>query len=75
MHRMTANFFFDHAGALPQFSGDKREINFLDSARCELFRQSAMGFVILRDDDAAARVFIEAMNDAGTFFSANSGKI
>ena len=34
-----------------------------------------MGFVILRDYDATTGVFVEAMDDAGTFFAANSGKI
>src|SRR6266480_3328436 len=60
MHPMSADLLFNNAGVLPQFSGDEGEINFFDAALGELLRQSAMGFVIFRDDDAATRVFVEA---------------
>src|SRR3954466_660957 len=33
-----------------------------------------MSFVVLGHDDASAGVFIEAMNDAGSFFAANCGE-
>ncbi len=50
------------------------EINFLNAARRELERQPAMRFIVFRDDQTAARFFVEPMHDAGALFAANSGK-
>ncbi len=75
MHWVTADLLFNHARALFQFSGDEREINLFDCARGKLFRQSAVGFVVLRDDEATARVLIESMHDTGTFLAADSREL
>ena len=75
MHPMAADLFFNDAGTFSHFPSDEGEIDFFDGARGELLRQHVMGFVVLRDDDAATRIFVEAMDDAGTLFAANSGKI
>src|SRR5258707_15809528 len=71
---MPSDFFFDRSRTLLQFSGDQREINFLYRAGRELGRQSAMGFVVLGNDQAAARVLVQTMHDSGPFFAADAGK-
>lgn len=75
MHGMAPDLFFNNAGTLPQFPSDQGEINLFDRARGELFRQTAMSLIILRDDDATARVLIEAMHNSRTLLAANSRKI
>jgi len=74
MNRMTTNFFFNNTGALAQFSSNEREINLIDRARGKLVRQLAMRFIVLRHDQAAARVFIKPVNDSGAFLAANAGE-
>jgi len=74
MNRMTTDFFFNNARALAQFSSNEREISFVDRARGELFRQVAMSFVVFRDDQATARVFIKPVNDSRAFLAANAGQ-
>ena len=74
MNRMPSDFLFNVARALAQFSGNEREISFIDCARGELFRQIAMSFVVFRDDQAPARVFIKPVNDPGAFLAANAGQ-
>ncbi len=50
---------------LPQSSSDEREINFFDCARGELFGESEMSGIIFGDNQAAARLFVETMDNAG----------
>ena len=69
---MSADFFFDHARLFAQFPRDKREVNLLDCALGKLSRQTSMSRIIFRDDQASACFLVEAMNDAGPFFSADS---
>ena len=71
---MSSNSFFNDARGLAQFSGDKREINFFHAARCKLDRQSPVRLIVLRDDEAAARFFVETVHDAWPFFAADAGK-
>ena len=73
MNGMPSNFFFDYTNSFAQFSGDEREISLFYCARGELFGQSTMRAVILRDDEAAARLLIESVNDPGPFFSSDAG--
>ena len=72
MDRMPADFFFDCACLFAQFPSDKREVDLLDCALGKLSGQIPMGRIIFRDNEASACFFIEAMNDAGPFFSADS---
>jgi hypothetical protein len=72
MYGMASDLFFDYACCFAQFAGDQREINLFDYALGKLPGQFPVRCVIFRDDQAATRFFVEAMNDAGPFFSANS---
>ena len=69
---MPADFFVNNAGGHTQFSDDQREIKFFHSARGELFRQFPMRNVVLCYHHTATCFLIETVNDAGSFFSANS---
>src|SRR5438105_2651550 len=71
---MPSDFLFNVAGALAQLSGNEREISLIDRAGGELFRQIAMSFVVFRDHQAAARVFIKPVNDSRAFLAANAGQ-
>jgi hypothetical protein len=71
MNWMAPDFFFDYAGGLAQFSGDKREVNLFHCARRELFGQFPMRDVIFGRHEAPACFLVETMNDAGPFFSAD----
>ncbi len=72
MDRMSSDFFFDRACGFGQFPGDEREINLFDHALCKLPRQFSMRLIVFRDDKAAARFFVETVNDSWPLFSANS---
>lgn len=72
MDGMASDVFFNCAGRLAQFSSNQREINFFDPARCELFRQFLMRSIILGYDEAAARFFIQAVDNTGPFFSSDA---
>ena len=71
---MSSDFFFDYASRLAQFSSDKREINLFHCARGELFGQSPMRDVIFGHYKTATCFLVEAVNDAGPFFSADPGE-
>jgi len=68
---VSSDFFFDYASRLAQFSGDEREINLFHRPRRELFGQFAMCDVIFRHYQTAACFFVETVNNAGPFFSAD----
>src|SRR5438034_8317781 len=72
MHGMSANFFFDYARALAQFSGDHGEINLFDPPLGKLPRQFSMRRIVFRYDKTSARLFVEAMNDSGPLFATDS---
>ena len=72
MDWMPADFLFDCARLFAQFSGHECKVNLLDSALGKLSGQIPMGRIIFRDDKTSACFFIEAVNDTGPFFSANS---
>ena len=72
MDGMARDVFFNCACRLAQFSSNKREINLLYRARGELFRQFLMRSIVLGYNEAAARFFIEAVNNTGPFFSSNT---
>jgi hypothetical protein len=75
VHGMARDGFVDHSGLLPQNSGNERQINLCHRPRGKLAGQIAMGGVVLRDDEHAASFLVETVHDAGTFLSANAGKI
>ena len=72
MHGMASDLFFDYPRRFAQFASDQREINFLDRTLGKLPGQFPVRCIIFRDDQAATRFLVEAMNDAGPFFSADS---
>lgn len=72
MDGMAGDVFFNCARRLSQFSSNQREINLFDRARGELFRQFLMRPIVLGYNEAAARFFIEAVNNTGPFFSSNA---
>src|SRR5207248_4700293 len=53
----------------------ERDVGLLYMAAGELFRQLAMGFIVLRDQDQSARGLIEPVNDAGTEFASDGGEL
>ena len=71
MDEMSSDLFFDQACLFAQFSRHERDVNLLDGALGKLSGQIPMGRIIFRDDKAAARFFVEAMNNAGPFFAAD----
>jgi len=72
---MALDRFVDDAGSFPRCPGDEREIDFSHCAGGKLFRQIAVGRVVLGNDEGAAGFLVETMHDAGPFLSADPGKI
>jgi hypothetical protein len=72
MYGMASDLFFDYSRYFAQFASDEREINFLDCALGKLSGQFAVRCIIFRNDETTACFFVEAMNDARPFFSADS---
>jgi len=74
MDGMSSDFFFDYARSLPQFSGNERKIGLFNDAFGKLPRQFPMRLIIFRDHKTAACFFIQAVDNARPFFSADSRK-
>jgi hypothetical protein len=75
VNTMPANRGVNAPGIPPQFSGDEREINFLNRAVGKLTRKIEMSGVVFRDEQATTRSFIEPMNDSGSLLSADPREI
>ena len=75
MDWMASDFFCNCSRALPQLPRDKCEINLFYRPFLKLCRQSAVRFIGFRNDDAAARFFIQSMDNSRPFFAADSGKL
>jgi hypothetical protein len=71
--RMTRNGFVDDSRAFAQDSGHQREINLRHRPRGELPGKIAMGRVVFRHDEAAARFLVESMDNSGPFLPADAG--
>lgn len=71
VNRMTAdrgvNFSVRHAGD----SLDKRQVGLADLAVCKLFRERAVGGIGFGDDEAAAGLLVEPVDDARSFFTSD----
>ncbi len=50
----------------------QRNVSFLDLSFGKLLRQLAVGYVILGNNDEAAGLLVQPVNDAGPQFAANS---
>jgi hypothetical protein len=72
MDGMASDLFFDYSRCFAQFAGDQREINLFDYALGKLPGQFPVRCIIFRDDQTPTRFLVEAMNDAGPFFSADA---
>ena len=74
MDRMSSDFLFDYASRFAQFSADECEINLFHCAPGELFGEFPMRHVIFRHHETAACFFVETVNNAGPFLSADPGQ-
>lgn len=75
MNAMTHNRRDDASGSTPRFPGNKRQVDLVDRARRELPRKISVRKIVLRHYQTTARSFIQAMNNARPFLSADPGKI
>ena len=64
----------DDAVRFSHRAGDEREINLFHRSLRELSREALMSYIIFRDDQTAARFFVEPMNNSGSLLSADAGK-
>ncbi len=55
---------FDGAFCSGEFSLDEREIGFLNGTRAKGFGKFGVREIVFGDEDCAARIFVEAMNDS-----------
>jgi len=75
VNRMARNCFVDDAGSFARGAGNESEINFSHRARRKLFGEIAVSRIVFCDDESAAGFLVEPVHNAGTFFSADAGKI
>lgn len=75
MHRVTPDFFVDDAAVLPGLPRGQSEIDLFDCSRRELRRERPVRFIVFRDNNAAARFFIETMHDAWPLLATDAGEI
>jgi len=75
MDGVAADLVIDGAGAgAGEEALDEGEVDFGDGAAGELAGEVGVGEVVFCDDEAAAGVFIEAMDDAGALLAADAGE-
>jgi hypothetical protein len=75
MHWMTRDRFVDHASALAQRPRHEGEINLGHGAGGELPGKIAMGCIVFRDHETAARFLVQAMHDPRPFLSSDARQI
>jgi hypothetical protein len=73
MDGMTRNRLVDDPRFLAHDSGHEREINLRHRPRGKLPGKIAMGRVVFRDHETAARFLVEAMNDSRALLPADAG--
>jgi hypothetical protein len=72
---MALDRFVDHASALPRSSGYERQIDFSHRARGKLFGKIAVRRIVFGNDKRSTGFFVEPVDDAGAFLSADRGQI
>ena len=73
--RAPADLGFDPTGFLLEYSAANRLVNFSDLPGFELRHQTLMRRVGLRHHQAAARAFVEPVNDTGARNAADAGEL
>lgn len=72
MDRMTSDRLVHNQVRPWKRARNERQVNLFDFATSELSRERLVRFIILRDDDATARLLIEAVNNSGPLFAADA---
>lgn len=75
VNAMPRDSGIDYSGIPAKLSGDERKIDFFNRARGELSGKVEMRRVIFRGDKTAARLLVEAVDNARAQFSANAGEV
>lgn len=71
----ATNDGFNFPGEPRELAGTDGPVNLRHAARFELRDQTLVRDIGLRDDDAAARAFVEPVDDAGPFDAADAGEL
>ncbi len=74
MNRMSPDGRIDHSSFVSGHSRDQRQVHFFDCPRGELLGKVAVCNVVFGDDQAAACLFIQPMNDARPLLPADARK-
>jgi hypothetical protein len=72
---MARDSNLDLAGFVAEFAADDGAIDFCGATFFELGGEIQMGFVRFRDDDAAARVHVESVDNARPRYAGDAAKL
>lgn len=72
---MARNRSANFAALTLNLTADNCLISFVHASTCKLRRKREVSIVVLRDDEAAAGIFVETVNDAGARNAANTAQL